>query len=212
MANLVGICGKMRHGKDTAASFLVERGYTNLAFADSVRDGLLKLDPIVVARQGSNGITNDPDVPITWLNRLSKLVDAVGWDEAKKSEDVRHHLQYFGTEVCRNMFGADCWIKQVDKKIQDLEQFAKAAKMPPPCFVISDVRFPNEGEYIKSLGGIILWVENPRIDTNVSHASEKMAVAQMADCKIENSGTLHELEVKVLEAVGISTPEEEAVA
>lgn len=206
MKKIVGICGKMRHGKDTAASALVSRGYIQMAFADPIREALLKMDPIVVASQTPSGITDDKSYPVTWCNRLSKLVAAVGWDEAKKSPDVRAHLQIFGTEVGREMFGQNCWVDYAERKIDALPDDSKV--------VITDVRFENEAHLIKRLGGLLLWVHRPELESDADvnrHVSERMTVARMADAKIENTGAIEDLHSKVLEACGYVTPVAEEV-
>ena len=38
VARLIGICGFARSGKDTAASMLMMRGFTRIAFADVLKD------------------------------------------------------------------------------------------------------------------------------------------------------------------------------
>jgi hypothetical protein len=206
MARIIGLCGKMQHGKDTAAGALVARGYKRMAFADPLREALLKIDPVVVVRQGPNGVTNDEQYPITWLNRLSKLVDLVGWGEAKKSHDVRRLLQVFGTEVVRDTFGEDSWCKVMARRIAELP--------PEQHVVITDVRFANEGDFIKEMGGLLLWIHRPSIEReqDVSqHVSEKMDVASMADFRIDNIGSISDLHCRVLSACGITTQEEVSV-
>lgn len=63
-------------------------------------------------------------------------------------------LQNYGTEYARSQ-DADYWIKALDKKIQaDLPKIA----------VITDVRFPNEAEYIKQNGGYLIEVRRLNAD------------------------------------------------
>lgn len=212
MKKLIGICGKIGHGKDEAAKALIAKGYSRIAFADAMKEALLKLNPIVACRQGPYGITDDASYPITWLNYLSKLVETYGWDEAKKSEDVRRLLQVFGTEVGRNYFGEKVWISLVDQKIEELREFSTAMLGQEPKVVITDVRFPNEGHYIKDNDGLLIWVYRPDMESTAEqarHASEKMGVASMADVKVMNTGTIEELHSKILEVCGVFTPEEE---
>lgn len=208
MRRLVGICGRKRHGKDTAADALVGQGYSKLAVADPLRELLLKLNPYVACRQGPSGITSDTQYPVTWLNRLSKLVEKYGWEEAKKSDDVRRHMQQLG-HTCREMFGSDFWVVRLNDRIKELETFASTMGTPPPSVVVSDVRYMDEGEYIKSNGGLLIWVFNPMVEESIEkdiHPSEALDVSSMADVKIENVGTVEDLHRKVLESCGIIEP------
>lgn len=203
MARVIGLCGKMQHGKDTAADALVQLGYKRMAFADPLREALLKLDPVVVVRQGPEGITDDEKYPITWLNRLSKLIDLVGWGEAKKAPDVRRMLQVFGTEVVRDTFGEDSWCNVMASRIAELPEGQNV--------VITDVRFLNEGNFIKEMGGLLLWINRPSLESEEDvnrHVSEKMEVARIADFRIDNIGTIRDLHNQVVEHCGFSNTQE----
>lgn len=69
-----------------------------------------------------------------------------GWEEGQVS--VREIMQYFATDVIRKE-NPDHWIEAVDNTIRKL-------KMPENggyrLFLIDDVRFPNELEYVKQNG------------------------------------------------------------
>jgi len=216
-AKVVGFCGRMGHGKDTAAAALTSLGYTRIALAEPIREALLLMDPIVTARQTHNGITDDKSFKVTWLNRLSKLVEAYGWDEAKKSEDVRHHMQVLGTEFGREMApryqtvtygGMSVWLRLALDKIESLRSFCAVTELPEPRFVITDVRFEDEAKFIKGLGGLLIHVYRPNYSTSAastssSHASESMTVSRMADMEIVNSGTVEDLHAMVKQSLGI---------
>lgn len=205
MAKFVGICGRMGSGKDTAAKFLIQNGYTRIAFADSLREIALRLDPIVIASHGKKGgISGARELQVTWMNRLSKLVASVGWDEAKKSSDVRTFLQILGTEVCRSI-DPDCWVKMADRKVQELIGFNAAMGIPEPKFVFTDVRFTNEADYIKKNGGLIVFIHRQQNldETLLSHTSESFDGRKYADHIIDNNGTLEDLESEILDFCGL---------
>ena len=205
MTKFVGLCGRMGSGKDTAASFLKNNGYTRIAFADSLKEFALILDPIVVASHGkTGGIANSRDLPTTWVNRLSKLVNAVGWDEAKKSSDVRTTLQILGTEICR-VIDPDCWVKLADKKVREICEFNRTTGLPEPKFVFSDLRFMNEADYIKKNGGLIVFIDRQQdLDEQLlSHSSESFDGRKYADHIIVNDGTLEDLENEILDFCGL---------
>jgi len=213
-AQIIGFCGRKRHGKDTAANALAALGYTKIGLADPIKEALLMMDPIVVARQSPFGFTNDKIYPISWMNRLSKLIEVVGWEEAKEADDVRHYLQALGTEFGRDIvprynnatYGSiDVWSRIALEKIEAQRSFCENAKLPPPMFAITGIRFEDHGTFIKNLGGLLVHVYRPGMEVQDGedvHASEKMAVEKMADFEVINSGTVQELHRKVLDIFG----------
>lgn len=205
MTKYIGLCGRMGSGKDTAARALVRNGYTRIAFADALRQMAEKLDPIVVASHGKKGIGSSRELPVTWLNRLSKLVAAVGWDEAKKSSDVRHFLQFLGTDVVREI-DKDYWVKKAWEKASEIIQFNNATGLPDPKFVFTDVRFGNEADFIWAKGGVLVYIDRtmPLIEEARKHSSEAFDGAKYADHIIHNDGSIEDLEAEILEFVGLN--------
>ena len=84
-------------------------------------------------------------------------------NEGKKKKGkmtAREFLQFFGTEVCRNIYN-DIWAERLIKDIE-LESSLLA--------VVDDVRFSNEVECIQNAGGkVVRLTRQPHSD---SHASE----------------------------------------
>jgi len=164
----VALTGKARAGKDTAGAYLVERhGYTRVAFADGVREVALAIDPYVC------------DCPM----RLSEMVDFGGWEDAKRSPEVRRLLQVIGTEAGRRYFGAEVWV--------DLA-LRKAAKIDGPV-VFTDCRFPNEADAVAvDLGGLVVRIERTGAGAG-EHASETAMDGYPFDHVVTNDGTVEEL-------------------
>lgn len=193
---LIGLGGVLRSGKDTVADILVEKyHFEKMGMSDPLNRALLTLDPWVRL-----------DFPVynihPWKNksyrskfhageyvRYRELHDAVGYVEAKKHRDVRTYLQLLGTEVGRNQIDSEVWVRAAVKKI--LEN--RSNDIPT---VITAIRFENELDMLKRLGGISVWIE--RHDTQdsrlMSHASENSVSQDMFDFVIPNHGTLEELE------------------
>lgn len=146
---IVGLSGFAQSGKDTFAGFLVEAGFVQHAFADPMREALLRLDPMVLPLGAP---------PIS----LSELIQVPSdWEWAKRNtSDVRGLLQRLGTEVGREMFGEDFWVKYaLDKADADL-------------VVLSDVRYRNEADAIVARGGVVVRIEREGVGPANSHASE----------------------------------------
>ncbi len=73
-----------------------------------------------------------------------------------KPSTVRTRLQLRGTEEGRNKYGEDVWVRATDAYLTLLHE-----EWGINDFVLTDVRFPNEAEYIKSQAGLLIKVHAP---------------------------------------------------
>jgi hypothetical protein len=169
---IVGVSGYARAGKDTLANVLVGRhGFERKAFADFLRDALYVLNPYLA-----------PGVD------LQSVVDLHGWDYAKtqgpidQHKEVRRLLQVMGTEVGRKMLGEDVWVNALFNSLE-----------PTGNYVISDVRFPNEYEAIKEVGGFVVRVERPGTQPVNAHPSETALDDHEFDMLFSNDRGLDDL-------------------
>lgn len=170
---IIGLSGYAQSGKDTVANKLVEEyGYKRISFADAIRDFLLRVNPILMDGR-----------------RLSGLVTEFGWEIAKAQDEVRRLLQETGT-AARDMFGEYFWISVALSKVGDNEKV-----------VISDVRFSNEADVIKMLGGQVWKVTRPGVGPINGHISESDMDSYAVDHVIDNSGTIEELHAEVQKLV-----------
>lgn len=174
---LLGITGLAQHGKDTIGERLVVCwGFKRQSFADGVKDLAYATNPLIP--NGGTGRT------------LQSIVDQHGWDAAKTLfPPVRTYLQNLG-QTCREMFGEDIWIRKVEREW--LEGYA-------PLTVITDVRYPNEAEWIRRQNGKVVRVERlPYFDNGVgiTHASESSVLEVRWDAFIANDGTIEDLWAK----------------
>jgi len=71
----------------------------------------------------------------------------------KKDYDTRKMLQETGTENGRNKYGKDIWIRTIETWINVL--YSRGTQR----FIICDVRFQNEAEFIKKMNGTLIKVE-----------------------------------------------------
>lgn len=140
MSNLVmGLTGYKGSGKDTLGKILVEgHGFTRVGLADAVKDAVYALNPIVEVEVDAypyeSCCGSEVDVETDEI-RIQRLVDQVGWDWTKNNvPEARRLLDAMGTQVGRNMFGAEIWVHAAQLKID-----AVAGPV-----VVTDVRFPNE--------------------------------------------------------------------
>ena len=167
---IIGLSGYAQSGKDATANLLcLNYDYQRRAFADPMRHALQIINP-----------------KLDSITHVSDLVDDYGWDIAKKNPEVRRLLQVLGTDFGRKMLGDDVWIKMT---MRDLRQDDRV--------VISDVRFPNEADAIKKLGGTVLRINRKNHSAVNGHPSEHAMDNYMFNHVIYNDGTLEDLSDEV---------------
>ena len=182
---IIGISGKARSGKDTVAQILRNNGLneanltTIVHFADVLKYTLARLCSTRDCMISHNDFTTTEgkQKTIPWLDNMTH----------------RELLQRFGTAI-REEVHPDFWVKVC---IHHLE-FIQPNYLKKYDLIVPDVRFPNEKKAIEDLGGIVIRVERPGIDSG-NHISET-ALDDAEFCHtIQNDGTLEELETKVKE-------------
>ena len=173
----IGLSAYAQSGKDTVADRLVEKhGYTKMSFAAPIREALVRLNPRI------NMVGMPPGAQLSTFVRIS------GWEELKADEvgDVRGLLQRMGTEVGREMFGEDVW---ADYAINSIPDGAKV--------VFADVRYPNEADAIRNLGGSIWRIVRKGVGPANDHTSESAMDSYEFDAVLKNSHGVDFLGIKV---------------
>ena len=138
---IIGICGLIGNGKDTAAGFLIEEGYERISFAGVLKDvcaNIFGWDRILLEGNSpeSRAFRERPDE--WWSKRLGI-----------ENFSPRYALQNIGTNVFREHFHKDIWVAAAERRIMATDKDV----------VISDARFFNELQSIKNLGGelAVVW-------------------------------------------------------
>ena len=189
---IIGICGLIGSGKGTVADVLVdEHKFEKISFADKLKDSVSIL--FDWPRDMLEGETPDSRF---WREQEDKFWTA----ETGRSITPRLVLQEFGTDCMRNGFYDGVWVSFVKKKIID---------NPDNNFVIPDVRFENEVEVIKSMGGKVwcvkrgpdpLWFRQYQdlgLEPKDVHPSEWRWANAHFDFNIYNEGTIDDLKSQV---------------
>ena len=144
MKKVVGICGLIGHGKDTAASFLIDEGFQRISFAGVLKDACASI--FSWDREMLEGLTPE-------AREWRETVDA-WWAKRLNMPNLtpRYALQYIGTNVFREHFHSDIWVAACERQIE----------MTDKDVVISDCRFFNELDVIKNYGGktVVVWRNN----------------------------------------------------
>lgn len=218
MINIITLSGYAGSGKNTVSKILHEKhGYVEMAFADKIRAALLKLNPVVtVEATASYGY---PDIfrtmslePYLVIKTLQSIIDEHGWDKAKrKYPEIRRLMQVFGTEIGRELFGEDVWVRLL------VEDLTKKTTEGQCNFVISDARFLNELNIHASMleyGHVSItrtninisnwWIERPGYGPLNAHASENSISSQHCSVNIDNNDTIKQLSTTIEIAVALS--------
>lgn len=194
---IIGICGFISAGKDTAADYLVNfHEFRRESFANTLKDAVSAVfgwDRTMLEGRTKEAREWREQVDSWWANRLNM-----------PTLTPRLMLQLWGTEVCRRGFHDDIWIASLENKLRNSRDHV----------VISDCRFPNEIKALKSQGGKIVWVQRGEIpmwyhiaceanagdlsaqqwlkDQNI-HASETSWAGTDFDAVIDNNGSIENL-------------------
>lgn len=93
--------------------------------------------------------------------------------DGKTFYTYRELLQIMGTEVCRTI-SSDIWIRSLmdryEQEYQDMYSFYSNS-IDLPCWIVPDVRFPDEADAIVEKNGFIIRVNRPTVEGDV-HISE----------------------------------------
>ena len=159
-------------GKSTVASYLTEHGYYNIPFAAPLK----RMIRTFLVQVGYG-----PDT-------IEHLITE-GKEEKIPGIDVtpRHLMQTLGTEWGRTCVHPNVWLQCWQTTAT---RYIKS-DTPVAC---DDVRFPNEAELIRSLGGELWLVERSSARRNTEHASEGgLDNFPAFDRRIVNDGSLLDL-------------------
>lgn len=166
MPVLIGLAGTAGSGKDTTAQFLVKQhGFKAFAFADAVRDAL----KIVLAIEDKY-----------FEYPLKEVVIQ------KYGKSARELMQALGTDWGRNSVSEDIWVDiAINKAWSSLSAGSNV--------VLTDVRFENEANKIRKLGGKIWHIRRPGSGTKHFHESESGIATLPYDYVIANHSGLENL-------------------
>ena len=202
---IIGICGFQSSGKDTIANLLInEYGFKKLSFAGALKDVLSVI--FGWSREKLEGVTKEDR---EWREQID-----IWWSKSLNMPQLspRYALQYFGTELFRNHWHQDIWVKTVENKLINMIKEKETENV-----IITDCRFENEINLIRVYGGTIInvyrnmpqWFTEYKNGKHVEeaqllHRSETEWIRCQSDTIIENNGTIEELYTKVRNLTNIN--------
>lgn len=169
---IIGLTGKARSGKDTAGEYLVENHKATLyALANPIRKAASEMFGLPY----SDFTGDNPD--------REKVNEFWGFSP-------RQMLQMIGTEGGRMLFGNDIWLKRAEQQMMNLEPYASNGTLDRDYFVITDIRFENEAEWVRSKGGVVVHIRRDGIEPVNEHSSEDGVDVGDTDIVCHNTDTL----------------------
>ena len=174
---VIGLLGNKRSGKTTLANFVERKyGYVHLTFARNIKKSCKNIYHF------SDGQIND--------QKLKETVDKY-WGYTP-----RQFFNIMGTEMFQDVtlkhfpeIGRSLWVRSV--VIEMVEMFKK----DPTCnrFIIGDVRFPHEMEFLESIGAKVIKIERPTGENHGNHRSETLIKDIEPNHTIVNDDTIDEM-------------------
>lgn len=138
---IIGMSGLAGSGKNSVAN-IIKKNYDNwvdISFAKPMKDAVACM--FGLPRELLEGDTKDSR---EWREQKCEY-----WSEKFNYEITpRRILQMFGTELVRNNLNQNFWVDRLEFEIKNLTKEGKNV-------IITDVRFPNEANMIKNIGGEI---------------------------------------------------------
>lgn len=180
---IIGLTGHMDAGKDTVADYLVEEhGFRKVGFSDELYAAICALWDITPedALEFKN-----MDVKVTVHCRNASQLGPSSMRIPLGEYTWREHLQRFGTEMGREIWGEDFWVERFEHKY--LHRYDNSDNL-----VVRDVRFDNEATMLGYYGGTIWQINRPGYEGD-DHESEAGISDKHIDGDIDNDGTLEEL-------------------
>jgi hypothetical protein len=145
---IIGISGYAGSGKSTAAAALVDIGWSRRKFAAPLKNMIrsLLIDQGASAAMCERMVEGDlKEVPSQMLG----------------GQTPRHAMQALGTEWGRMRLSDSLWVDAALRTVSG-----------PTVF--DDVRFGNEANAIRALGGIIVRIDRPGVGPVNGHESERL--------------------------------------
>jgi hypothetical protein len=169
----VGILGFIGSGKGTVGDILSDVGFEKISFASHLKDVTS-----VMFGWDRNLLEGDTDESREFREEMDPF-----WSEKlDRKFTPRLALQLMGTEVGRNVFGENIWIHSLENKIKDVSKH----------YVVTDVRFQNEIDWIRKQKGILIEIRRGKLPLWYNVASEanngcQHSISIMKDVEVHES-------------------------
>jgi len=166
---IIAFGGRIGSGKSELAKICQDAGFKKLYFALPLKQ--LVADLIHVKLEEINDLKNvEKDYKFNtmdyiFLSKETGIHANIVSDEMSKVEfkTVRQLLQFIGTDLIRK-YNTNWHVNKIREMIENGENDVD--------YVIDDIRFPNELNLVRELGGDCWFIIRPKIDNVSNHESE----------------------------------------
>lgn len=178
--SVIALTGRKLSGKDTASGAFTALGYTPVKFAGGLKAMLRGLYEYC-------GMSKDE------IERRIEGDLKEDQCEVLCGQTTRFGMQTLGTEWGRQMIAQEIWVNALTLR-------AKCSGK----IIITDLRFPNELQAVRALGGIVGRIVRPKFHggTNLAHISEAFVDDMSVDFEVRNNGTVDTLHKNIIEEAG----------
>ena len=164
---VIGLHGLARTGKDTAARYLAAHyALLSYAFAEPLKAAIMQMFNLTA--EHIEGALKEEPLP------------GIG-------KSPRQLMQLLGTDWGRDMVHRELWLLLAE---QNLQHMAAATQEPITGFVLRDVRFENEADWVRSKGGVIVHIHRPAAQQVNRHTSESGIAIHDNDFVVHNDAGL----------------------
>ena len=199
---VIGVSGKMQHGKDTVGEHLIAKyGFRRLSFGDKVKEVCMNYD------------NSTPELREHWNKKVAREV----LDDESRADEVDASMQRVCPGVWKKLTYEECYVTKPASARIVMQQFAtnEMRRLDPDCWVrcamqqcqqekgsrwvITDMRFKNEAYWIEAVDNSQLWrVRRPIPDApGAEHTSEVELDDYPFEVFVDNDSTIEALYKKV---------------
>jgi len=208
---IIGLTGFAGAGKDTVADLLVTHcDFRKLAFADALRGeaaNAFGVDMVYFTRPSSKaepmGALSMAHAPMSFLSAVTHALNMHGdgltkeeyatWLEEPRTP--RQIMQWWGTEY-RRAQNPNYWTRMLMQHVFDLRHDGYSR------FVVTDCRFVNEVQVLRTIGGELWQINRPGVDRSTTpeglHVSTTDGSEFQPEAVVNNSHTIAHLQQLVL--------------
>jgi len=194
---IIGFGYKMRTGKDTSADYLIEKyGFKKISFAEALKSEVGEYNRLLINynidkkelylydNPGNMKLIVDSKIKEVFVDYILENKDCVDYitgdiifQKYGRPKKDRVLLQLWGTNY-RRVENENYWVDLVKQQILG---------EPDTNWVITDVRFPNELELIKQLGGVSVEIVRDVVGNGIpKHDSETALDDAIFDFHLQN--------------------------
>lgn len=205
--SIIGLAGPAGSGKDTVADLLrTHARFAKCAFADQLRAEVCDafgIEPLLPTHRPTKeephpalALRNCKDHGFIGALLYCSALDAEEGTHAEilaRPRSPRQIMQWWGTEYRRSLDNG-YWTGAVVAHVN------YQCKNHNTRHVITDVRFENEAQAVRNMGGVIWQIKRPDLKVDTTHSSESDGSQFNPDAVINNSHDIRHLQAVVMGA------------